>query len=127
LLKIPPAAGSGTLHRVKLADGNLLLLEVALPVGRQLIREALALHWAEGTLPPVEYRLFNPLIWLAEPLRGEADLDATDTGAPEIEPAPDHAAIAGLPWPSCRPARLTDRRRAPSGSPTSRARSLAPS
>ena len=103
LLEIPPAAGSGPLHRVKLADGNLLLLEVALPVGRQLIREALALHWAQGTLPPVEYRLFNPLIWLAEPLPGEADLDATDTGAPEMSCAGSrrHCRLltTGQPWP----------------------------
>ncbi len=128
-LELPPAAGSGTLHRVKLADGAILLLEVALPVGRQLIREALALHWAQGTLPPIEYRLFNPLIWLAEPLPGGADLEPADTGAPEIEPAPDHAAIAGLldhpafatwPWslaelspgqidgPAARAQRITD-------------------
>jgi hypothetical protein len=96
ILKLPPPADSGTLHRTQTAGGNaLLLVEASLQVGRQLTREALALHWAQGTLPPVEYRLFNPLIWLAEPLPG-TDLDTADTGAPAIEPALDRAAIVGL-------------------------------
>jgi hypothetical protein len=96
ILKLPPPADSGTLHRVKAGGGHdVLLLEVSLQVGRQLIREALALHWAQGTLPAVEYRLFNPLIWLTEPLPG-ADLDTIETNVPDIEPAPEPAAIAGL-------------------------------
>ncbi len=96
ILKLPPPADSGTLHRTQAAGGSaVLLVEASLQAGRQLIREALALHWAQGTLPPFEYRLFNPLIWLAEPLPG-TDLDTADTAAPAIEPAPDRAAIAGL-------------------------------
>lgn len=88
-LELPSQAEPGTLHRVRSkAGGYALLLEAPLHVGRQWVREGLALNWAQGTLPPVEYRLFNPLIWLAEPTA-----DATT----DVEPASEPAAFTETP------------------------------
>ncbi len=94
--ELPSPAAAGARHRIRVANSSeALLLEVSLETGRQLVREALALHWAQDTLPPVEYRLFNPLIWLAEPpSAAQPDGAAADTA--RIAPAAERTAIAGL-------------------------------
>jgi hypothetical protein len=126
-LELPPPAEPGTLHRVKSGPGGypLLLLEAPLHVGRQLVREALALNWAQGRLPPVEYRLFNPLIWLVEAAPdaadeiGAASAPSADAPAKEISAAERAGAIASLldheafltwlwPLPEPPPANVTD-------------------
>jgi hypothetical protein len=50
------------------------------------LRAALALNWASGEATPMGYRLFSPLIWLAESPEPD-ETEATSEGDPEADPA----------------------------------------
>jgi hypothetical protein len=62
---LPPEQPTGSLHAIQTVKDAppILLLEVPFDVGREAVREALALNWASGHPTPLEYRLLNPLIW----------------------------------------------------------------
>jgi hypothetical protein len=106
---LPPAQPLGSSYIIQQAGDMppILLLEAPFEVGRQTVREALALNWASRQAPPMEYRLLNPLIWEMGPLAGMGDAsvdgDPPTEGAAAYTPAQaaavlDHPALASWFW-----------------------------
>jgi hypothetical protein len=89
----PPGRRIGALHFILGAGAQpvLSLLEAPLAVALSALRGALALNWATGAATPMGYRLFSPLIWLAEASQPDEDEAAGVDTAP---PAPDLALSA---------------------------------
>jgi hypothetical protein len=99
--RLPPDQPIGSVYAFSQGQDapDLLLLESGFDEGRYVVRAALERHWASETLPPLEYRYFNPLLWNADPL-----------GAAETAPEPgnyspaqmagllDHPVFAGWFW-----------------------------
>jgi hypothetical protein len=89
----PPARRTGALHFI-LGDGAqpvLSLLDAPFSMALSALRAALALNWTSGEATPLGYRLFSPLIWLAEePAPDEASLASEEEPeADNAPPAPD--------------------------------------
>ena len=79
----------------------LQLLESEFDTGRHVVRAALERHWAAGTLPTLEYRYFNPLLWKAEPLGAAvATPEAGNYSPAQIAGLLDHPVFAGWFWRS---------------------------
>ena len=77
----------------------LQLLESEFDAGRHVVRAALDRHWAAGTLPPLEYRYFNPLLWDAEPLGETVTTPAAGNYAPaQMAGLLDHPVFASWFW-----------------------------
>jgi hypothetical protein len=77
----------------------LQLLESEFDAGRRVVHTALERHWATGTLPPLEYRYFNPLLWDAEPLCADvATPEAGDYSPAQMAGLLDHPVFAGWFW-----------------------------
>ena len=66
---LPPDQPRGSIYNFAQDETvpALQLLESEFDAGRHVVRAALDRHWAAGTLPPLEYRYFNPLLWDTEP------------------------------------------------------------
>ena len=77
----------------------LLLLESDFDQGRYVVQAALERHWASETLPPLEYRYFNPLLWDAEPLGAAVATPAAGNYSPaQMAGLLDHPVFAGWFW-----------------------------
>ena len=76
------ANGCAAFHLGDGAQPVLNLLEAPFALALSALRGALALNWASGAATPLGYRLFSPLIWLAEELRRRRGgwADSTGTG-----------------------------------------------
>lgn len=107
---LPPARGEGSLHRIAGMQRRapVMLVEASLEAGRQALREALTQNWASDTPTPLEYRLFNPLIWLAQAeehpeghlLQTLAAQNATRFGTAADASLLNHPAFFGWFWPT---------------------------
>ena len=91
----PPHRRTGALHFIvgDDAQAGLSLLEAPFALALAALRAALSLNWASGTAPPLGYRLFSPLIWLAGEVTAGED-EAEDAEGREAEgalPEPDLA------------------------------------
>ena len=99
--KLPPDQPVGHVYAFAQTEDTpaILLLEAGFDRGRHAVRSALARHWAAGTLPPLEYRFFNPLLWDAEPL---ADIEPPPTPGPysplQAAALLEHPLCAGWFW-----------------------------
>ena len=77
----------------------LQLLESEFDFGRQVVKAALERHWTAETLPPLEYRYFNPLLWNFEPLGAAvAPPEAGSYSPVQIAGLLDHPVFAGWFW-----------------------------
>jgi hypothetical protein len=65
--RLPPDQPIGGIYRFAQGEDApaLSLLESGFDFGRRAVGFALERHWVTKTLPPLEYRYFNPLIWTA--------------------------------------------------------------
>jgi hypothetical protein len=96
----PPKRNAGTLHFI-VGDGaapGVTLLEAPFALACHEIRQALTLNWAGGESAPIGYRLFAPLIWLAEEAR-EVEETPFETPAPDLALA-EHDLVAALDLPA---------------------------
>lgn len=102
--RAPPKRREGALHFI-IGDGSIpgvTLLEAPLSMARVALRESVALNWTSGVATPLGYRLFSPLIWLAEEAAaGDGEDGAADPppdlelAGPELIAALDHPAFYG--------------------------------
>ena len=99
--RLPPDRPIGSLYTFSQGEDApaIQLLESGFEYGRHVVRAALEQHWAAETLPPLEFRYFNPLLWGAGSL-AEA---APSPKAGRYSPAQtlgllDHAIFAGWFW-----------------------------
>ena len=99
--RLPPDQPIGSIYTFSQGEDApaIQLLESGFDPGRYVVRAALERHWASETLPPLEYRYFNPLLWNAGPL-AEA---APSPGSGSYSPAQtvgllDHPIFAGWFW-----------------------------
>jgi hypothetical protein len=99
--KLPPIQPLGSIYTFSQGEDTpvLQLLEAGFDQGRYTVRAALERHWAAGTLPPLEYRYFNPLLWNAEPLTGPTPSPgACDYTPAQVAGLLDHPVFAGWFW-----------------------------
>ncbi len=93
--ELPPVQALGGTYMMRQSEDAppIILLEVPFDAGRRVVREALELNWASGHLPPMEYRLLNPLIWEvpAGALNGD-DVEAGPHGEAAAPAADAHSA-----------------------------------
>jgi hypothetical protein len=102
----PPRRREGALHYI-VGDGSapgVVLLEAPFDMACAALREALTLNWVAGEAAPLGYRLFAPLIWLANEAAEFAAL-ARAPLSPEAAPDPDLSLneselVAGLDHPA---------------------------
>ena len=98
---LPPVQPPGSIHGFAQDEAvpALQLLESEFDAGRHVVQAALARHWAAVTLPPLEYRYFNPLLWNAGPL-GAAMLppEAGSYTPAQTAALLDHPVFAGWFW-----------------------------
>jgi hypothetical protein len=92
-------------YAIQKGDTLTWFAETSLRVGRQALRESLALNWGRRSPSPLEYRLFNSLVWLAEDATSAAaEADAEPDAGPKAQrpvrdaqsEAPGAIAISGL-------------------------------
>lgn len=98
---LPPPQPLGSIYYHQPATGwsSIPLLEAPWAVGREAVQRALACHWAAGTVPPLEFRWLNPLIWAPRTSDVEIASPPPDTHAPaEIAALLDHPAFNGWLW-----------------------------
>ncbi len=98
---LPPVQPLGSIYRHQPAASwtPINLLETPWAAGRAAVQRALARHWDAGTVPPIEFRWLNPLIWL--PKVPDADhASPTPGGYAPAETAAllDHPAFSGWLW-----------------------------
>ncbi len=114
---VPPKRREGALHYIVGGGAapdedapGLTLLEAPFGIALAGLREALALNWAGGNPTPMGYRLFSPLIWLADeaqaagaagtaraPSHGEADLTPEAVAGRDGEEADELAVVLDHP------------------------------
>lgn len=97
----PPKRREGAVHFI-VGDGvtpGVTLLEAPFSLGRRTLRQALAQNWAAGEATPVGYRLFSPLIWLANEADAEDDEGEAADVAPDLSLA-DIELLAALEHPA---------------------------
>ena len=100
-IHLPPVQPLGSIHIFEQDEAvpALQLLESEFDAGRHVVRAALERHWAAGTLPTLEYRYFNPLLWNAEPLGAVvATPEAGNYSPAQIAGLLDHPVFAGWFW-----------------------------
>lgn len=98
----PPPAPAGTLHPIPMRPHSLPLhfLEAPFDYGRYLVLEALQIHWREDRPVPLEYALYNDMLWgydtagLADakpqlPLLSEERFQTALEGSPDLLNMPD--------------------------------------
>lgn len=93
---VPPKRREGALHFI-VGDGTapgVTLLEAPFGMACAALREALALNWAAGRAAPMGYRLFAPLIWLAE--EAQAAEQTPGAGVPEPDPSLSEADLVDV-------------------------------
>ena len=98
---LPPDQPLGNIYNFAQdeAVSDLQLLESEFDAGRHVVRAALERHLASETLPPLEYRYFNPLLWNAGPLGSAvATPPAGDYSPAQIAGLLDHPVFAGWFW-----------------------------
>jgi hypothetical protein len=98
---LPPGQPLGNIYNFAQDETvpALQLLESEFDAGRHVVHTALERHWATGTLPPLEYRYFNPLLWDAEPLGADvATPPAGDYSPSQMAGLLDHPVFAGWFW-----------------------------
>ena len=98
---LPPAQPLGSIYLFAQDEAvpALQLLESEFDAGRHVVQAALERHWAAGTLPPLEYRYFNPLLWNAEPLGAAAPTPEAGNYSPaQSAGLLDHPVFAGWFW-----------------------------
>ncbi|PKO22657.1 MAG: hypothetical protein CVU38_08135 [Chloroflexi bacterium HGW-Chloroflexi-1] len=78
----------------------ITFLQVPFEVGYQAVQEALAWHWDAGTVPPLEYRLLNPLIWTNGQTAGDpgATIEAVAYTPYQTAALLDHPAFTSWFW-----------------------------
>jgi hypothetical protein len=99
--RLPPEQPTGGIYTLSQGQDapDLLLLESGFDQGRHLVRPALERHWASETLPPLEYRYFNPLLWNAGPLGAAvAPPEAGNYSPSQTAGLLDHPVFAGWFW-----------------------------
>jgi len=99
--RLPPDQPIGSIYTFSQGQDapDLLLLESGFDQGRYVAQAALERHWASGTLPPLEYRYFNPLLWNAEPLGAAGAAPAAGNYSPaQMAGLLDHPVFAGWFW-----------------------------
>ena len=89
----------------------ITLLRVPFEVGCQAVQEALAWHWDTGTVPPVEYRLLNPLIWMNGQPTQESSVAVEGAACTPYQTAAllDHPAFASWYWQAPGPINIAQR------------------
>jgi hypothetical protein len=101
--RVPARRRVGYAHFV-VGDENaagLTLLEAPVSLAYRALRDALTLNWEASAVTPVGYRLFSPLIWLADEANEADDAEGagTEPGAKfdgaEAEALFDHPAFLG--------------------------------
>ncbi|MGQ9838950.1 MAG: hypothetical protein ACUVR4_00155 [Anaerolineae bacterium] len=99
---LPVEQPAGTVHRVAVSQQPvvLLLLEVPLGVGQELLSEALAWNWAGEMPTPLAYRLLNLPLWLAAPAQTESPAAAVDNAVDRDSVADPTATAALLEHPA---------------------------
>lgn len=98
---LPPVQPLGSIYYHQPAAGwsSIPLLETPWAVGRETVQRALARHWAAGTVPPVEFRWLNPLIWAPKVPDVAVVNPAPGAHTPaEIAALLDHPAFSGWLW-----------------------------
>ncbi len=99
--RLPPDQLLGNIYNFAQDEtvSALQLLESEFDAGRHVVRAALEQHWATGTLPPLEYRYFNPLLWNAEPLAADVETPVAGNYSPsQMAGLLDHPVFAGWFW-----------------------------
>ncbi len=99
--RLPPDQPIGSIYTfVQGEDAPAIqLLESGFDDGRHAVRAALTQHWVLETLPPLEFRYLNPLLWNAGPL-AEAAPAPEKGGFSPVQTAGllDHPVFAGWFW-----------------------------
>jgi hypothetical protein len=99
--RLPPARPIGRSYTLSQGDDApaIQMLEATFDQARCTVRAAQERHWAAGTLPPLEYRYFNPLLWNAEPRPEAEPLPEPGAYSPEQTAALlDHPLFTGWFW-----------------------------
>ena len=99
--RLPPHQPLGSIYTFAQDDSvsALQLLESEFDSGRHVVRAALERHWASDTLPPLEYRYFNPLLWNAGPLgAAETTSEAGNYSPAQVAGLLDHPVFTGWFW-----------------------------
>jgi hypothetical protein len=99
--RLPPAQPIGRLYVFSQGDDApaIQMLESSFDHARCAVRAAQERHWATGTLPPLEYRYFSPLLWDAGPLPEAEPLPEPGVFSPEQTAALlDHPLFTGWFW-----------------------------
>ena len=99
--RLPPDQPIGSIYTFSQGEDvpGIQLLESSFDDGRYAVRAALAQHWVRGTLPPLEFRYLNPLLWNAGPLAEVAPLPEAGNFSPaQTAGLLDHPVFAGWFW-----------------------------
>ena len=99
--RLPPDQPIGSIYTFSQGEDApaMQLLESGFDPGRCVVRAALERHWASETLPPLEYRYFNPLLWNARPLAEAVPASEVGSYAPaQTAGLLDHPIFAGWFW-----------------------------
>ncbi len=98
---LPPAQPLGSIYRRQPAASwtPIPLLETSWAVARGVVEQALARHWEAGTVPPLEFRWLNPLIWAPKVPNSDQASPAPGVHTPaEVAALLDHPAFSGWLW-----------------------------
>jgi hypothetical protein len=99
--RLPPDQPIGSIYTFAQGQDapDLLLLESGFDQGRHVVQAARERHWASETLPPLEYRYFNPLLWNAGPLGADETAPEAGNYSPtQLAGLLDHPVFAGWFW-----------------------------
>jgi hypothetical protein len=99
--RLPPDQPLGSIYSFAQDETvpALTLLESGFDAGRRVVQAALERHWAAETLPPLEYRYFNPLLWDAGPVGAAETLpEAGDYSPAQVVGLLEHPVFAGWFW-----------------------------
>ncbi len=99
--KLPPSQPPGRVFTLAQGDDvpAVELAEVPFDEGRYTVCQALGLNWAGGTVPPLEYRWLNSLIWNSDEVDvAETLADPGPFSASQAAAILDHPAFATWFW-----------------------------
>jgi hypothetical protein len=99
--RLPPEQPLGAIYLLAQEETipPLHMLESEFDSGRQIVQAALGRHWAAGTVPPLEYRYFSPLLWGGKPMRAAEPMPALPNCSPvQAAGLLDHPIFAGWFW-----------------------------
>jgi len=101
-VELPPLPAPGQAYTIPQPSDAppITLLRVPFEVGYQAVQEALVWHWDAGTVPPLEYRLLNPLIWTGGQPTSDASaaVEAATCTPHQMAALLDHPTFASWFW-----------------------------